>query len=165
MNIAILSDIHDNIPKLKSALSLVRDRGAEAIICCGDLCSPFIAKELALGYSGPIHIVFGNNDGDRFRIAANASKFPNLHFHGEFIELELGGRRFAVNHFDDIGRAIARGEKHDVVCFGHNHRFEVASQGRTLLINPGEIYGGLTGQSTFVVYDTGPGSATRIAVA
>ena len=65
---------------------------------------------------------------------------------------------------DNIGRALARGQQFDVVCFGHNHRFEVGAQGRTLVINPGEIYGGLTGQSTFVVYDTATGTADRVAV-
>lgn len=164
MKVAILSDIHDNIPKLRAALTLVRDRSAEVIICCGDLCSPFMAKELGQGFSGPIHVVFGNNDGDRFRIAANGGKFPNLVFHGEYAELDLGGRTFCVNHFDNIGHAIAHGEHFDVVCFGHNHRFEISHQGRTLVINPGEIYGGLTGQSTFVVYDTAADAAERVAV-
>jgi len=134
------------------------------VICCGDLCSPFMAKELGQGFSGPVHVVFGNNDGDRFRLAANAAKFPNLKFHGEYMELTFGGRTFAVNHFDDMGRALARGQQFDVVCFGHNHRFEIAAQGRTLMINPGEVYGGLTGQSTFVVYDTESGKAERVAV-
>ena len=164
MKVAIISDIHDQITKLRSALTLVRDRGAEVILCCGDLCSPFVAKELGQGFSGPIHVVFGNNDGDRFRIASNAVKHPNLQFHGEYVELELGNRSISMNHFDNIGRAIARGGQFDVVCFGHNHRFEIAQHGRTLLINPGEIYGALTGQSTFVVYDTTLGAAERVAV-
>jgi putative phosphoesterase len=164
MRIAILSDIHDQIPKLRSALALVRDRGAETLICCGDLCSPFIAKELGQGFSGPIHVVFGNNDGDRARIMMNATKFPNLQFHGEYVELELAGRTFAVQHFDQIGHALARGQQFDVVCFGHNHRFEITQTGRTLSLNPGEIYGGLTGQSTFAVYDTRAGTAERVAV-
>jgi putative phosphoesterase len=164
MKVAILSDIHDQISKLRAALTLVRDRSAQVILCCGDLCSPFIAKELGQGFSGPIHIVFGNNDGDRFRIATNAMKFPNLHFHGEYAELELDQRTISMNHFDNIGRAIARGGVFDVVCFGHNHKFEIAQHGRTRLINPGEIYGALTGQSTFVVYDTTTGTAERVAV-
>jgi putative phosphoesterase len=164
MKLAILSDIHDNIAKLRSALASARDRGAETLICCGDLCSPFIAKELGQGFSGPIHIVFGNNDGDRFRTATNATKYSQLQFHGEYVELEIEGRRFAINHFDNIGRAIACGETFDVVCFGHNHQFEITQQGKTLVINPGEIYGMLTGQSTFVIYDTETGTAERVAV-
>ena len=162
MQVAILSDIHDNILKLRTALAGCD--AAEALICCGDLCSPFIAKELALGFAGPIHVVFGNNDGDRFRIATNAKKHPQLQFHGEYVELDLGGKRFSVNHFDNIGRAIAAGGVYDVVCFGHNHQFEITPQGRTLAINPGEIYGGLTGVSTYVQYDTVTGQARRVEV-
>lgn len=160
MKIAILSDIHDNLPMLRRALE--RSQQAEALICCGDLCSPFVVKEFGRGFAKPTHIVFGNNDGDRFRIAATAVKFPHIKLHGEYVELELDGKTFAVNHFDNIGRAIAKGEQYDVVCFGHNHQFEIASSGKTLIVNPGEVYGGLTSHSTFAMYDTGSGKAERI---
>lgn len=160
MIIAILSDIHDNLPRLRDALRQAAE--AEVLICCGDLCSPFVAKELGQGFPRPVHVVFGNNDGDRFRIAANGARHPHLTFHGEYVELELGGRRFAINHFDNIGRAIAQGRVFDVVCYGHNHQFEVTSHGRTLAINPGEIYGELTGASTFVLYDSETHAARRI---
>lgn len=160
MIVAILSDIHDHLPRLRAALQLAR--AADTLVCCGDLCSPFVAKELALGFPNPVHIVFGNNDGDRFRLAANAARFPHLQFHGEYVELDLDGRRFAVNHFDAPGRALARAGLFDVVCFGHNHQFEIAVFGRTLLINPGEIYGELSGHATFVLYDTSTHQATRV---
>jgi len=58
MRIAVLSDIHDNVWKLAAALEAVRD--ADALICCGDLCSPFIVHQLGRGFAGPIHVVFGN---------------------------------------------------------------------------------------------------------
>ena len=58
--------------------------------------------------------------------------------------------------------ALAKGGQFDVVCFGHNHRFEITPRGRTLLINPGEVYGGLTGNSTFVIYDTDTNKAERV---
>ncbi len=162
MKIAILSDIHDNLPKLRAALA--RCQEAAVLICCGDLCSPFVAKELGLGFQGPVHIVFGNNDGDRFRLPANAARFPNLQFHGEEAELTLGGKTFFVNHFDGIGRAVAKSGAFDVVCFGHNHKCEVTPMGCTLVINPGEIYGLLQGHSTFVLYDTETGVAEKVEV-
>ena len=132
MRIAILSDIHDNIPKLRAALARL-DR-ADALVCLGDLCSPFIIKELALGYGGPIHVVFGNNDGDRYRIAQGATEFEHVEIHGEFVELDLDGRRFGVNHFDNIGRAMAGSGRYDVVCFGHNHEYEVSTEATTHLL-------------------------------
>ena len=162
MRVAIISDIHDNIPKLRSAMALIS--AADTLICCGDLCSPFIIKELGGGFPGPIHIVFGNNDGDRFRITAAADKYDHIKIHGEFCELELGGKKFAVNHFDNIGRTMTAAGGYDVVCFGHNHKYEATRDGQTLVINPGEIYGLLTGQSTCVMYDTETGEARRIDV-
>jgi putative phosphoesterase len=162
VRIAIISDIHDNIPKLRTALATMGS--VDALVCCGDLCSPFIAKELGLGFSGPIHIVFGNNDGDRYRIAEGAKKYPHIHIHGEFVDLEFGGKRVAINHFDNMGLAMVGSQDYDVVCYGHNHQFEIAQQGRTLVVNPGEIYGLLTGHSTFAIYDTETHEATRVDV-
>lgn len=163
MRIAITSDIHDDVAHLRAALS--RLSGVDEIICLGDLCSPFVVKEFGIGFSGPVHIVFGNNDGDRYRIAEVAREFPHVRIHGEYVDLEIGGRKFSVNHFDHIGRAIAAGGKHDVVCYGHSHRFSVEKQGRVTVVNPGGIFYFLTGESTCAVYDTQTGEVERVSVA
>ncbi len=105
MRIAVLSDIHDNVWKLAAALEAVGD--ADALICCGDLCSPFIVHQLGRGFSRPIHVVLGNNDGDLYRITANARQYEHMRIHGELFRGEFDGRRVAVNHYDNIARAIA----------------------------------------------------------
>lgn len=158
MRIAIISDIHDNLWNLAAAVEAVK--GADALICCGDLCSPFVIDELAK-FERDIHIVFGNNDADLYRITAKALKKPNCHVHGELFEAEFDGKRFAVNHFDYLARPMAKSGDYDVVCFGHNHTFEISRAGKCLLINPGPIMGaefstGAWGNcaATFVVYDT-----------
>lgn len=167
MRIAILSDIHDNIWKLAAALDSVRD--TDAMICCGDLCSPFVIHQLGRGFTRPIHVVFGNNDGDLFRITANARRYEHIHIHGELFRGDFGGLRFAVNHYDNIARLLAASGEFDVVCFGHNHVFEVTKIGRAMSINPGPVMGASFGPdgsavnvpSTLVVYDTETGSAAR----
>ena len=162
MKIAIISDIHDNLQNLDKAFKLMQD--ADFLICCGDLCSPFVVDALGKNFRKETHIVFGNNDGDPFRITTKTAGYKNIHLHGEFCELELNGKRFAVNHYDNIGRALAKSDAYDVVCFGHNHQFEISKKGNTLVINPGEIMGGLSGQSTFVIYDTIEHEATHYIV-
>jgi putative phosphoesterase len=162
MRVAILSDIHDNIPKLRSALGGLG--GVDVVLCLGDLCSPFIVRELGEGFRGPIHVVFGNNDGDLYRIAETAKNYPHIRLHGEYVDLELDGRKFSLNHYDDIARAIAATGKHDVVCYGHSHRLAIERKGSTLLVNPGEIFGLITGKSTFAIYDTRTGEAERVDV-
>ena len=162
MKITIISDIHDNVWNLSAALEVAKD--AEALICCGDLCAPFIVDLIALAMPGkPVHIVFGNNDGDPRRITDKTLTYPNVHVHGEFFQSdpasEFDGKRFAVNHYDAIALPIARSGEFDVVCFGHNHRYQVEHFGRTLAINPGAIMGydgvrRIDIPATFVVYDT-----------
>jgi putative phosphoesterase len=161
MRIAVLSDIHDNIWKL--AVVLGRLGEADALICCGDLCAPFIVPQMAEEFPRPVHIVFGNNDGDRFRILQQALRFEHVTIHGETAELTLGGRRMAVHHFNDVGRLIAASGEYDVVCCGHNHVFAIERVGKTLLINPGEIMGRF-GTSTYVMYDTELDEARRYEV-
>ena len=110
MLIAILSDIHDNIPKLRAAVDHIQR--VDALLCGGDLCSPFIVDELAQ-FPRHIHVVFGNNDADLFRItqktvAANQHRAPEdqIRLHGEFFEGDLGGKRLALIHFEQIGKAL-----------------------------------------------------------
>ena len=152
MQVGILSDIHDNISALQKAL--IGLKTADVLLCCGDLCSPFVIKELGQGFSKEIHVVFGNNDGDLFRITQNSKAFSHIQLHGEMAELDLDGCRFGMNHYDSIGRVFADSGRYDVVCFGHNHQFEISQKNNTTVINPGEILGGLSGKSTYVTYDT-----------
>jgi putative phosphoesterase len=171
MKIAILSDIHDNLWKLAIALEAVS--ACDALLCCGDLCSPFVVHQLGRGFAQPIHIIFGNNDGDLFRITANARRYSQIQIHGEWFRGEFGGRTFAANHYDNIARAVAESDQFDVVCFGHNHVFEVSRTGRTLLLNPGAIMGATFGAdgswtevaSTFLVYDTESGEPRAFEIA
>ncbi len=163
MRIAILSDIHDNLWNLAGALNAIQD--ADALICCGDLCSPFIIDELAK-FEKAIHIVFGNNDADLYRITLKAAKRPNCNLHGELFQTSFDNTRFAVNHFDYLARPLAKSGDYDVVCFGHNHEFEISRERSCLLINPGAIMGAKFSSGkweevapTFVVYDTGSSTA------
>lgn len=160
MNIAILSDIHDNLWNLQFAVQTVREAGAEVLICCGDLCSPFVIDELAK-FGGDVHIVFGNNDGDQFRITQKAAKSGNCSLHGELFETVFDGKRFAVNHFDYLARPLAQCGSYDVVCCGHNHELEISRVDQCLLINPGPVMGAKFSngrwenvEPSFVVYDT-----------
>jgi putative phosphoesterase len=156
MQIGIISDIHDNLWNLAATLDGVAP--TDVLLCCGDLCSPFVMDVLAR-FPREIHIVFGNNDADLFRITKKST--DRVRVHGEFFEAELGGKRVAMNHFDYLARPIAGSGLYDLVCYGHNHKFRVEGSGRTLLINPGPVMGAAfyTGEwrdvpATFAIYDS-----------
>lgn len=42
MKISVISDIHDHIWNLQKALSMPELQATEAMLFCGDLCSPFV---------------------------------------------------------------------------------------------------------------------------
>ncbi|QLQ04620.1 MAG: metallophosphoesterase family protein [Anaerolineae bacterium] len=116
--------------------------------------------QLGEGFTGrPIHVVFGNNDADLLRITRNAARFPHVQLHGAFYTDTFDRRSLAVNHYDDIALAIARGQTCDIVCYGHNHDFKIEAIGDTLAINPGAVLGynpvhRADVPCTFVIYDT-----------
>lgn len=156
MKIAVISDIHDNLWALEEVLSRVQ--ACETLFCLGDMCSPFTVTAIAEEFSGPIHVVWGNNDGDRVLITRQADKSGHVVLHGEFAEFDLGGRRIALTHYPHLGRALAAGQQYDLVCYGHDHQRTISWTGRTLLLNPGEVMGRF-GVRSYAIYDTDAGEA------
>jgi len=155
MQVAILSDIHDNVWALERALA--RAAGCDELLLLGDLCAPFTMGIIAGAFAGPIHLVWGNNDGDRLHIAEQAAR-GKVTLHGDLAELTLDERQVALTHYPHIGRALARGGTYDLVCYGHNHQRSLTTMGRTLLLNPGEVMGRF-GVRSYAVYDADAGAA------
>ncbi len=151
MRIAVLSDIHDHLEQLEKVLAQIGQ--ADAVLCCGDFCAPFTLKTLAEGFHGPVHAVFGNNDGDVFLMLMIAQQAGNVRFYKPVANLELGGKRIAVAHYPEVGEALALSGKFDAVFSGHNHVAHVKALGQTLWGNPGEVMGRF-GKSTYGLYDT-----------
>lgn len=157
MKIAILSDIHDHVRHLEAALRDVAKVQAEMLILCGDLCSPFMLTQIQEQFHGPIHLVFGNNDGDTHRITHLAAS--HVKFHPEMAEIRIGNVLIAANHYPQIARPLAHSGKYDLVCYGHNHEPLAEVIGHTLLLNPGSIMGYQPAKRkfvapTFAVYST-----------
>jgi putative phosphoesterase len=145
MIFGVLSDVHDNLPLLEMALQRFSDEKAEALIFCGDFCSPFAAKMLAA--SGlPVHAVFGNNDGDRFHIQQVCEGYTNMRIYGEYIgdtdsQLMLGGLKIGVSHYPFYAKTMIKTGWYDCVFYGHSHQAEKQKFGNALLLNPGEVAG------------------------
>jgi len=151
MLIGIISDIHDNIWALERVLAQLAE--CEAILCLGDLCAPFSLAQIADASRGPVHLVWGNNDGDKVMNARIAQTKGNVTLHGQVGEIELGGARIAITHYPHIARALAAGQGYALVCYGHDHERASERVGKTLLLNPGEVMGRF-GVSSFAIYDT-----------
>ena len=152
MKIGILSDSHDNVWRLKDALAYLQT--TQLVLHCGDLISPFMVHRLAKGLPNiPVHLVWGNNDGDRLMVSKMAQMYSGFTLHGEFMELEVDGLRIAMNHYPLIAQSLALSGQYDLVCYGHDHTAHQEHVGETILLNPGEMMG-MNGCSTLAIFDT-----------
>ncbi len=163
MRIAILSDTHDHIANLRAAIKYCNAYQVGLVIHCGDLISPFMLEELAR-FGGAVHLVYGNNAGDQHLISqACGTRFPSLTHHGVLGALEAGGLKIAFTHYPQMARGLAGQGLFDLVCCGHNHRYQVETVGKTMLINPGELLG-KDDQPGFAVLDCADRAVERVEV-
>jgi putative phosphoesterase len=150
MKIIIISDSHDNLKELKKIIEFANKNG-DLLIHCGDLCSPFTAKEL-LNLKIPFIYIFGNNDAERDKIKDILSKKGKVF---ECLINKIGKYNFFIYHgtnLDIIKNSIDT-QLFDFIIYGHTHKWELKKKEKSIIINPGELCGYLTGKSTFALLD------------
>lgn len=150
-----MADTHDNLPMVDKAVKRLNAENIELVFHAGDYVAPFVIpkfKELKAKLIG----VFGNNDGDHELLRKKFSENPKLEIRGGFAELAVDGLRIALFHGGDkeILKALIDGGCFDVMVCGHSHSAEVYRKGKTLVVNPGEVCGYLSGKATIAVLDT-----------
>ena len=152
MKIGIMSDTHDRLDAVEKAIDLFNREKVEHVLHAGDLVSPFVAPKFAK-LKAKLYIVWGNNDGDKEFIRVKFGEIGVTPL-GNFAALELDGKKIALLHgtHEKIVEALIKSGSFDIVVRGHNHRAEI-KKGNTLLVNPGETCGYLTGRSTVGLLD------------
>jgi len=154
LQVGILADSHDCLPRIKDAIKRLNSESIELVLHAGDYSAPFVTDYYRALKAHMIG-VFGNNDAekrqlkDKFAAAGHEVK-------GRFAEVQAGNLRIALTHGDEdnLLRSLATCGGYDVVVHGHTHEAGVTEEGCTLVINPGEICGYLTGKSTFAILNT-----------
>jgi putative phosphoesterase len=99
--------------------------------------------------------VFGNNDGDKNLLTQKLIQI-NAIVNNYFAILNLDGLKAFLTHGSDE-RAIddiIKANLFDLLIRGHTHKKEVKKEGKTLIINPGEVCGYLSEESTIAIFDT-----------
>ncbi|MCK9151426.1 metallophosphoesterase [Methanobacterium alcaliphilum] len=149
-----MSDSHDNLTAIEDAVKFFNSENVDLVIHAGDLISPFTAQKFKR-LKMPFEAIFGNNDGERngLKIA-----FSDLCVLEDFKDLNIRGRKIAVIHGTQskiVDSLVYCGE-YDVVVRGHTHQIDVSKDlrsGKTMVINPGEVCGYLSGKKTLVLLD------------
>jgi len=157
MKIGILSDSHDNLPNIISAVKIFNSSKVDFVLHAGDFVAPFTVprlEQLRCRWLG----VFGNNDGEKkglFEKSKGKIRNPPL-------RINLGGRDITIVH--DMAALKGRKRQGQVIIFGHTHKPSIKSLGRKLLINPGECCGWLSGKPSIAILDLEKLKAKIIAI-
>ncbi|MBI5459476.1 metallophosphoesterase [Methanobacterium sp.] len=149
--IGIMSDSHDHLEAIRAAVEVFNQAGVKLVVHAGDLIAPFTSKEFEK-LQAPLEAIFGNNDGERRGLRAAYAELCTLE---DFKELEIGGRKIAVIHGTNelLVDALRKSGKYDLVIRGHTHHTEIV-KGQTMVINPGETCGYVSGVKTVILLDT-----------
>ena len=152
MMLGVMSDSHDHLGNISKAVAAFTERRIAALIHGGDLCSPFVFRELEKlkGICPRMYAVFGNNDGDRVLLTEKGRGFCT--FRDAALTLELAGRRIAVMHYPDVAESLHRSGDFDLVIYGHSHQVRVEGSDR-ILLNPGSCAGYLAQRATIAAVD------------
>ena len=148
--IGIMSDSHDNVHAVKYAVRFFNDCKCSLVIHAGDFIAPFAALELD-SLNCQVKAVFGNCDGEKKGLANVISTFGEIK-EAPFI-FSYKNLRFLLTHVDfPIKSYLAKGT-YDIIVYGHTHKPDITTKKNTILINPGESGGWVSGKCTVALLD------------
>lgn len=150
MKIGIIADTHDNLPQIKKAVEIFNQEKVELVLHAGDFVSPFTCLEFK-NLNCPLKGVFGNNDGDKIYLQ---EKFKGIgELFPEPYKTNINHKNIIMLHIEKLIDALAESQKYEVIIYGHTHRTDLRKIGKTIIVNPGECGGWLTGKSTIALLD------------
>lgn len=155
MLVGLISDTHDHLPMVEKAIKRLNEEKVGLVLHAGDYVAPFVIpkfKDLQAKLIG----VFGNNDGDHELLKKRFSENKNLEIRGSFAAVKVDNLKIVLLHGseEELLKALIESESFDVIVHGHMHKADVYRKGKTLIVNPGEVCGYLTGKSTMALLDT-----------
>ncbi|MHC4984971.1 MAG: metallophosphoesterase family protein [Planctomycetota bacterium] len=141
MRIGIVSDSHGHTDRLRRALALLAEAGAQEIVHCGDIGSTECVE--ALSQCGlPSHLVAGNMDRYVRHLSRTADRC-GLDFDPQTVEVTIGDSQHLVathGHHGHLLDELIAGGQFPYVCHGHTHRFRDERIGPVRVINPGALH-------------------------
>jgi len=99
--------------------------------------------------------VFGNNDAEIVLLQKKFSEL-NAQVYGGFAEIAVAGLKMALvhGHESNLLNSLINTNFYDFVIHGHTHQDSVHFVGETIVVNPGEVCGYLTGKPTIAILET-----------
>lgn len=137
---------------IREAVCFLNSQSVSMVLHAGDYVAPFTVREWK-NLRCPFHGVYGNNDGEKKGLLRAFSEMGTEL--KDFEEIISEEKRIALYHgtVSEFLSSLISGGEYDVVVRGHTHNAEIKREGKTLVINPGELCGYLTGKKTLCLLD------------
>ena len=140
MKVCIVSDSHDNRRLLEIAVRDARQRGAEAVLHCGDVVAPTTLRVLQK-HGLPVHVIHGNNTGDLYNMGLLANEPDSVvSYHGQDVGIELAGKRIFIVHYPHYARAIGVTGDWDPPTYVMGDLAKLDFEILPVLVDPGMAY-------------------------
>jgi putative phosphoesterase len=150
MKIAIISDIHDNLPNLHQCLDWCEQENIERIICAGDITNSETLKVLVEKFNREIFLIAGNAEiYDKDELI----KHPKIKFFGRIGVFQIEKFKIGLCHEPFWLDKVLEEKDLKYVFHGHTHKPWFEEKGGVKIYNPGTL-GGVFYKASFAVWDT-----------
>lgn len=151
MKIGLMADSHEHMEKIKEAVKIFNQEGVEMVLHAGDIISP-ITCQYFKDLKSKLIAVFGNNDGEKDFLRSQFTAI-GAEIHQPPHELTIAGKKVLIYHIPDFLDILAESGYYDLILYGHTHKIDLKS-GKTIVVNPGECSGWLSGRATIGILET-----------
>jgi uncharacterized protein len=149
MKIAIVADIHDNIVNLEKLINWCNATKVGAIICAGDITNAETLEFLATKFAGTIYLIRGNME---IYEEAEIKKYKNINYYGRFGVANIEGKNIGLCHEPPFVNELLKGDKCDLIFYGHTHKPWIEEKQGVKIINPGTLSGTFQ-RASFAVWE------------
>jgi putative phosphoesterase len=153
VRIGIISDTHDYHQNVHRAIEIFNEHAVDYVLHAGDITGAHTIEMFSNLTTGKLIAVFGNCDTDRaaVRVAVEriGGQIASMRYQGT-----LDGRAIHMTHTPDAVPEAVRSGKFDLVVYGHTHRQDIRTVGKTLIVNPGPARNWMTDPSEIAILDT-----------
>ena len=149
MRVGVVSDTHNNLKNVRRIVELFNAEQVDRVIHTGDISQAKTLDVLA-GLRAPLFGVFGNNDLEREALQDAIARHGFV-FQDPPLQLDWCQRSIIVVHdpLDLAGTLIHQ----ELALHGHTHRYRHERSGSSIIFNPGECAGMMTGKNSIGVVD------------
>lgn len=161
MLVGVVSDTHNNHKNIDQIVSLFNKKNVQLVVHTGDITNSDSLEKFS-ELNCQMYGVFGNNDRNEEGLVEVISR-NSFNFQNPPYKICKHNRTIAIFHEpDSVEEYILDNKGIDIILHGHTHRYREEFINQTLIFNPGESAGIVSGKNAIGLLDLSNISVERI---